>query len=123
MTISRARFTHILASAALILAATSWAQTPSPIAAPIAKVYGVDSWDQIDAVRYTWNGEITGLFKVARTWTWEPKTGMVTYEGPDKSGKAVKVSYNSNQLSTQPDNVKNEIEPGFINDQYWAFFP
>jgi hypothetical protein len=102
---------------------SSWAQTPSPVAEKIAKTYGLDSWGQVEAIRYTWNGEITGLFKVARTWTWEPKTGMVTYEGPDKSGKPVKVTYNSNQLGSQPDNVKNEIEPGFINDQYWALFP
>lgn len=108
----------------LVLAATTLAQTPSPIAEKIAKTYGLDSWGQIEAIRYTWNGEITGLFKVSRTWTWEPKTGMVTYEGPDKtSGKPVKVTYNSNQLGNQPDNVKNEIEPGFINDQYWAIFP
>jgi hypothetical protein len=114
---------RVLGSAVLILAATCWAQERPAIADQIAKVYGVDSWSQIDAVRYTWNGEITGLFKVSRTWTWQPKTGMVTYEGPDKAGKAVKVTYNSNQLSTQPDAVKNEVEPGFINDQYWAFFP
>jgi hypothetical protein len=48
---------------------------------------------------------------------------MVTFEGQDKSGKPVKVTYNSNQLASQPDNVKNEIEPAFINDQYWAIFP
>jgi hypothetical protein len=114
---------RVLGSAVLILAATSWAQTRPAIVDQIAKVYGVDSWGQVDAVRYTWNGEITGLFKVSRTWTWEPKSGMVTYEGPDKSGKAVKVTYNSNQLGSEPDNVKNEVEPAFINDQYWTFFP
>jgi hypothetical protein len=48
---------------------------------------------------------------------------MVTFEGKDKSGKAVKVTYNSNQLGSEPDNVKNEVEPGFINDQYWTLFP
>jgi hypothetical protein len=123
MTNTRAHVIRLMGLVVLILAATSWAQQRPPIADQIAKTYGVDSWGQIDAVRYTWNGEVTGLFKVSRTWTWEPKTGMVTYEGPDKSGKPVKVTYNSNQLSTQPDNVKNEVEPGFINDQYWAFFP
>jgi hypothetical protein len=48
---------------------------------------------------------------------------MVTFEGQDKSGKPVKVTYNSNQLANQPDNVKNEVEPAFINDQYWVIFP
>jgi hypothetical protein len=123
MTNSRARVIRLLGLAVLILTAPSWAQAPSPVAEQIAKTYGLDSWGQVEAIRYTWNGEITGIFKLARTWTWEPKTGMVTFEGKDKAGKPVKVTYNSNQLGSQPDNVKNEIEPSFINDQYWAIFP
>jgi hypothetical protein len=114
---------HCLVLGILFLASNCWAQTRPAIAEQISKTYGVDSWGQVEAIRYTWNGEITGLFKLSRTWTWEPKTGMVTFEGKDKSGKPVKVTYNSNQLGSQPDNVKNEVEPGFINDQYWALFP
>ena len=79
MTFSRARSFHLLIASVLILAATLTAQTRPTITDDVAKVYGVDSWGQIEAVRYTWNGEIPGLFKIARTWTWEPKTGMVTY--------------------------------------------
>jgi hypothetical protein len=125
MTNDRGKVIRVLIFGILILAATSssWAQTPSPVAEKIAKTYGVDSWGQVEAIRYTWNGEIPGVFKLSRTWTWEPKTGVVTYEGKDKDGKPVKVTYNSNQLASQPDNVKNQIEPGFINDQYWAIFP
>jgi hypothetical protein len=111
----------------LALAPTSWAQAQTPPRAPlldqVAKAYGVDSWEQVEAVRYTWNGEITGLFKAAHKWEWEPKTGKVTYEGVDKDGKPVKVSYDSSQLSSQSDQVKNEVEPSFINDNYWALFP
>jgi hypothetical protein len=120
---NRAKIVHVLVFALLLVAANSWAQTPSPVAEKIAKTYGVDSWSRVEAIRYTWSGEIPGVFKVSRTWTWEPKTGQVTYEGKDKDGKPVKVTYNSNQLGSQPENVKSEIEPGFINDQYWAIFP
>jgi hypothetical protein len=123
MTNDRAKVIRLLSFVLLIFAATSWAQTRPPIAEKIAKTYGLDSWGQIEAIRYTWNGEIPGVFKLARAWTWEPKTGQVTFEGKDKSGRPVKVTYNSNQLGSQPDNVKNEIEPGFINDQYWVIFP
>ncbi|MFY9980755.1 MAG: hypothetical protein WAK22_21170, partial [Candidatus Sulfotelmatobacter sp.] len=84
---------RLLAFGVLFLAATSWAQSRPPILEQIAKTYGIDSWDKIDAIRYTWNGEITGLFKVAHTWEWEPKTGKVSYEGKDKEGKQVKVTY------------------------------
>jgi len=35
----------------------------------------------------------------------------------------VKVTYVRSQLDSQPDNVKKEIDPGFINDQYCWFSP
>jgi hypothetical protein len=113
---------RLLVVAVLVLAPNSWAQQRAPILDQIAKTYGIDSWDKVDAIRYTWNGEITGLFKAAHTWEWEPKTNKVTYEGKDKDGKLVKVSYVRTDLSTQLDNVKNEVDPSFINDNYWLLF-
>ncbi len=107
----------------LILPATLGAQTRSPILEKVAKTYGLDSWDKVEAIRYTWNGEIPGLFKVAHKWEWEPKTGKITYESTDKDGKPVKVTYDSSQLASQSDQVKNEVEPSFVNDNYWALFP
>jgi len=107
----------------LVLASPSWAQQRAPILDEIAKTYGLESYGQIEAIRYTWNGEIPGLFKLAHTWEWEPKTNKVSYEGKDKDGKPVKVSYDSSQLGTQSDQVKNEIEPAFVNDNYWLLFP
>ena|SRR5437868_5162606 len=107
----------------LILPASSQAQQRPPILEQVAKTYGLDSWDKVEAIRYTWNGEIPGLFKVAHAWEWEPKTGKITYEGKDKDGKPVKVSYDSSQLSSQSDQVKNEVEPAFVNDNYWLLFP
>ena len=120
---SRTTIIRLLAFAVLVLSATSWAQTRAPILDQIAKTYGIDSWDKVEAIRYTWNGEIPGLFKLSRKWEWEPKTGKVTFEGTDKEGKPVKVTYLRSELSSQPDNVKNEIDPGFQNDNYWVLFP
>ena len=119
------RFTMmgLLFCGVLVLAQNSWAQTRSPILERVAKTYGLDSWNQIEAIRYTWNGEIPGLFKVAHKWEWEPKTGKITYESTDKDGKPVKVAYDSSQLSSQSDQVKNEVEPSFVNDNYWLLFP
>src|SRR5882757_1297561 len=108
----------------LVLAAPSRAQTRPPEVEELAKTYGLDSYGQIEAVRYTFNVDLPA-FKVnlSHSWTWEPKTGQVTYETKDKDGKPVKVTYNRNQLNSAPDNVKNEIEPGFVNDNYWFIFP
>ena len=109
----------------LVLAANSWAQAPprAPILDQVAKTYGIDSWDKIDAIRYTWNIDIPGLFKASHKWEWEPKTGKITFESTDKDGKPVKVTYDSSQLSSQSDQVKNEVEPAFVNDNYWLLFP
>jgi len=115
---------RFLGLAVLVLAATSWAQQRPPILEKIAKTYGLDSFDQIEAVRYTFNLDIPKIkLKVVRTWEWEPKTGKVTYEGKDKDGKPVKVSYMRSQVSSQPEAVQKQIEPGFVNDNYWLLFP
>lgn len=111
---------RLLAFAVLVLA-TSWAQKP-PIAEKIAKTYGIDSWGQIEAIRYTFNIDIPGL-KLSRSWVWEPKSDRVSYEGKDKAGNPVKVTYVRSQLNSQPDSVQKEIDPGFVNDQYWLVFP
>ena len=108
----------------LFMTAASCAQTQrAPILEKVAKIYGIDSFDKIEAIRYTWSGEIPGVFKLSRTWEWEPKTTQVTYEGKDKDGKSVKVTYKRSELGSQPDMVKNEVDPGFINDNYWVLFP
>jgi hypothetical protein len=115
---------RLLAVSMLFIAPTiSRAQQRDPIIEKIAKAYGVDSWDQIETIRYTWNIDIPGLFKAAHKWEWEPKTGKISFESSDKDGKPVKVSYDSSKLSTQPDQIKNEVEPAFVNDNYWLLFP
>jgi len=106
----------------LVIAATSWAQQRPPILEQIAKTYGIDSWDKVAAIRYTWNGEVPGLFKASRSWTWEPKTNQVTFESKDKDGKPETVTYLRTELSSQPDAVK-KVDSGFINDNYWVLFP
>jgi hypothetical protein len=119
---ARVTMIRVLALGVLVLAAVSWAQKRPPIAEQIAKTYGLDSFGQIEAIRYTFNIDFPGL-KLSRTWVWEPKADRVTYEGKDKAGNPVKVTYVRSQLNSQPANVKNEIDPGFINDQYWLVFP
>ncbi|PYY01860.1 MAG: hypothetical protein DMG63_02290 [Acidobacteria bacterium] len=121
--LGRSTMIRFLFFAALFLASNLWAQERAPILEQIAKTYGLDSFGQIEAIRYTWNGEIPGVFKLSHNWEWEPKTNKVSYEGKDKDGKPVKATYIESQLSSQPDSVKNEVEPAFVNDNYWLIFP
>ena len=106
----------------LVVAASSWAQTRPPIAEQIAKTYGLESFDKIEAIRYTFNAQFPGV-DVSRSWVWQPKTDQVSYEGKDKDGKPVKVTYVRSQLNGEPANVKDEIDPAFVNDQYNLLFP
>jgi hypothetical protein len=117
----RATMIRLLVFGVLVFTATSWGQKP-PIAEQVAKTFGIDSWGQIEAIRYTFNIDLPGHM-LSRSWTWEPKANRVTFEGKDKAGNPVKVTYVRSQLDSQPDNVKKEIDPGFINDQYWLLFP
>jgi hypothetical protein len=120
---SRVPVIHLLVLGFLVLAAPSRAQNRPPISEEIAKAYGLDSFGQIEQIRYTFNIDLPGLIKLSRTWTWEPKTGRVTYESKDEAGKPVKVTYVRSELSSQNAEVKDKIDPSFMNDQYWLIFP
>ena len=100
------------------------AQQRPAIADQIAKTYGLDSFGQVDAIRYTFNVDLAALkLKLSRSWVWEPKTDRISYEGKDKAGNPVKVTYSRSQLATQSAVVKEEVDPAFQNDQYWLVFP
>ena len=115
---------RLIAFAAVLFPAAAWAQQRPALAEQTAKEFGIDSFGQIEAIRYTFNLELAALkVKISRSWTWEPKTGRVTYEAKDKSGNPVKVTYLRSELSSQSADVKDNIEPSFMNDQYWLVFP
>jgi len=113
---------RVLTLATFLFPVALSAQQRPAIAEETAKEFGIDSFNQIEAIRWTFNLQLPGL-NLSRSWVWEPKTGQVTYEGKDKDGKPVKVTYLRSQLSSQPANVKDDIEPNFNNDQYWIVFP
>jgi len=120
--LGRSTTIHCLFFGVLVLAATSWAQTRPPIAEQIPKTYGLDSFEKIEAIRYTFNAQLPGV-NLSRSWVWQPKTGQVSYEGKDKDGKPVKVSYVQSRLNGEPANVRDEIDPAFLNDEYNLLFP
>lgn len=95
------------------------AQEKPDIRHQIADTYGLSSWSQVEQIRYTFNVD-AGVRKMARTWTWDTKNDKVTYEGQDSAGKPTKVTYS--RASMPPDAVK-DVDPNFINDQYWLLFP
>ena len=98
------------------------AQQRPPIADQIAKAHGLDSWGQVEAIRYTFHIE-AGALKLSRSWIWEPKKDQITYDAKDQAGNPVMVTYSRSQLASQSDSVKTEIDPAFFNDQYNLLLP
>jgi hypothetical protein len=111
----------LLAFTMLAVLPNTWAQNRPAIAEQIAKTYGLDSFGQIDAIRYTFNTQFPGV-NLSRSWVWEPKTNKISYAGKDKSGKPVEVTYQRSQVGSQSDAVK-QTDSAFNNDQYWLLFP
>ena len=114
---------RLLTVSALFFPVATWAQQRPAAVEKLAKTYGLDSFGQLDAVRYTFNLELPALkLKLSRSWEWHPKSNEVSYEGMDKDGKPVKATY----VRYQPNlaaNVKDQIDPAFTNDNYWFIFP
>jgi hypothetical protein len=63
---NRLNLIFLLAFMLLAFPTASMAQQNPPIADQVAKAYGLDSFGQIEAIRYTWNVEAPGR-KISRT--------------------------------------------------------
>ena len=110
----------VLLIGVLCLSPSVSAQQRSAIIEQLAKAYGLESWDQVEAIRFTFHAEPPGL---ARSWLWEPKADRISYDGPDKDGNQVKLTYVRSQLASQSAFVKEMVDPGFNNDQYALLLP
>jgi len=104
----------------LSLPVSASTQQRSPLLEQIAKTYGVDSWDQVEVIRFTFNIDPP---KLSRSWVWEPRADRITYNGPDKDGKPITITYSRSQLASQSAFVKEMVDPAFINDQYALMLP
>jgi len=117
------RVSLILSIGLLVLPTWASAQQRPPVADQIAQAYGFGSFSQVQAIRYTFSLDGGPKLKLHRSWIWEPKKDQITFEGKDKSGKDVKVTYVRSKLATQDAFVKEVVDPGFFNDQYWLLLP
>jgi len=102
---SRVTIIRLLAVVVLVPATASWAQQRPPIIEQVAKTYGLDSFGQIDAIRYTWNAQFPGV-NVSRSWVWEPKTNKVSYEGRIKTVSRSRLPTCAPSLAANPTRKK-----------------
>src|SRR5258708_19969964 len=71
---------YCLLSGALLLASASRAQTRPPIVEQLAKTYGLDSYGQVDAIRYTFNIQLPALkLHLSLSSTSDPNTPKLSY--------------------------------------------
>src|SRR5260221_14369190 len=108
----------------LLLAGTSRAQTRPPIVEQLAKTYGLDSYGQVEAIRYTFNLQLPALkLDLSRSWEWEPKTGKVSYEEKKKTASPSRLPYLRFNLTTRLPTGKMEINRAFATTIIWRSFP
>jgi hypothetical protein len=115
-------FIPIVLSVFLLLAnwgCAGWQRSSSP-RDQLAEAYGVDNFDQVEELRYTFNVKLPDRV-VSRSWSWEPKKDRVTFMGTAEQGGTV--AYERASLAGQASEQVKKIDPQFVNDNYWLIFP
>lgn len=80
----------------------------------IAKAYGIDNFNKIKQLRYTFNVARHDTLLVAREWIWKKESGEIT------------MINNEDTVTYQQTNVTDDLKKAdhrFINDKYWLLFP
>ena len=103
---SRLRLFFLFALSTLLALPTTSKAADTVTAQEVAKTFGIDSFSQIEGMRYTWNLELPNGHTISNKWEWSPKTNTVTFDGKDKAGNPVKVTYDRSKLDSQSDAVK-----------------
>ena len=82
--VNRVTMIGLLVLGAIVVVATSRAQSRPPILGQVAKAYGLDSWDNITAIRYTWHAQFPGV-DVSRTGLGSPRLTRFPMRGKTKT--------------------------------------
>ncbi len=97
---------------------TAFPNSSQDIRYRIADAYGLKDFNQVTAIRYTFNARI-GEKEIHRSWIWWPRSDRVRYI--PENGKPMEYRRSAIR-STSPDEVK-KTDQWFVNDQYWLLFP
>ncbi|HET7153225.1 MAG TPA: hypothetical protein VFJ29_05635 [Candidatus Kapabacteria bacterium] len=89
----------------------------------ISEAYGVNNFDKVETIRYTFNVLRDSADTISRSWEWEPKTGKVTFTGKNAQGDTIVRTYVRADVDKDTSALTKRIDHGFINDNYWLLFP
>ncbi|MGD8412604.1 MAG: hypothetical protein PVF33_00140 [Candidatus Latescibacterota bacterium] len=85
----------------------------------IGRAYGLDGWDTVEELRYTFNVR-AGEREVRRSWVWRVKDGTVTFR--DEVAGTEPFTYSLDEVGDDPPEELKAVDHRFINDQYWLLF-
>jgi hypothetical protein len=85
----------------------------------IAQTYGIEGWDRIQTIQFTFNVDLPDRdTPIQRTWRWNVAEDHVTREiAGDQVGIAL-----ADDPETQSEDWQ-QVHQQFINDSYWLLFP
>ena len=113
-------------SIVLTLVAVNAVGCGSPSARPqndprheLARRYGVESFDQVEILRFTFNAQV-GTKTVRRTWIWKPRTNTVTATAENDRPT---VTFTHPPASKNTNAEIRALDAQFVNDSYWLLFP
>ncbi len=86
-------------------------EVPKTTVEKIAHQAGIQSWDSVQQVKFTFDVGKAGRTMYQRNWTWNKKTGDVTLIAPPDT-----VHYNRNKPL---DSIQKSADRAFVNDTYW----
>jgi hypothetical protein len=108
-----------LAAAVAVGCASHTREAGDGVRREIARQYGIDGFDQIEALRFTFNAQV-GDKQVRRSWQWTPVSGEVAFRAASPS-TAARFSHPLPAGSTDTD--LRDLDAKFVNDRYWLLFP
>ncbi len=85
---------------------------PDTLPFHVAKAYGIENFDKVSSIAYTWNVRRDSATVITRDWKWNIKDREVYFADADTS-----FTY-SMDADSLPD-----TDGAFINDKYWMMFP
>jgi hypothetical protein len=112
-----------IAAACLLLVAgyapLAPAMTVVPTGQMIAERYGIDGWDQIQQIEFTFNVQLPGRDGVVtRQWRWDIANQQVTRTVADEA-----ISIALGPASDDRPDEWEQVHSQYINDSYWLLFP
>ena len=77
----------------------------------LANTAGLENWNEVEEIKFSFNVGKTGKTVLTRNWTWNPKTDQVQLIALSDT-----ISY---QRNTKLDSLQISTDRAFINDVYW----